>query len=234
MYRSVPDTQLPERPERRRGRLNRLAAIVGGLMLLAANIRVFELATRWGDVLLVTAALSLACGWRWRAATRMKKLASREDLSEAASRALGMRRMALVWYEYAIARNVARGTYHDEPPADFLNDVFDNSMRLRLATKLALRQVGWMFLALAGISITLSLITFPRNPVGAALLSTALIVLLGFLVAIGLLFVWFASRRSPLSTLGKQVENVAELDGEQRWQELLRIAAIQNALEHRA
>lgn len=131
--------------------------------------------------------------------------------------------MSLTWYEYVIARNVARGTYDGEPPVEFKNDVYDASMRLGVATRTSMRQAGWIyglvFLFIAGITFWIA-----RGDIRDSLIVFAVVA--GFVAiggVVGLSIVWFLSR-TPAARLGRRIEDAMDLPADARWEALLQIA----------
>jgi len=218
------------RPEQRRGRTSRYLTIGAALVLVLVNARRLEGGMFWGVAAMSGVIILLGYLWNRRVAGGLGDLVSRGDLSQAVSQARGMRRMNLVWYEYVIARNVARGTYRDEPPVDFKSDAYDASMRMGLATKGSMRQLVWVFVFLVVLSFTVSFMVASDDLAFALIMSLGGIVLFGFTMGIVLLFVWWKSR-SQLSRLGRRIEDAAQLESDQRWQALTEIALAEISLE---
>ncbi len=228
MENREPESVLQDRPEKKRGRSSRAVAIVAASVVVLVNVRRVAVDSPW-LLLIVGVALVLAFVWYKRAQGGLKEIASQSELREAVSQASGGRRMTLLWYEYVIARNVARGTYHDEPPIEFQSDAYDASTRMGWATKSAKRQLAWLSLFFVVLAVAIPLIVSRDDIEFAVILFIMLAFIFGFGVGAALVVRWTKSR-SPLSLLGQRIEAAGVLDSELRWQALLEIARDEMAL----
>lgn len=234
----MPDTDRSSRPqvrpEQERGRSTRQVMMGAALLMVLFNAaRLFadgDAGALGGAAALSVVIVVLGVAWNRRVAGGLKTIASREQLRVAADGARGMRRMNLVWYEYVIAKNVARNTYHDEPPMDFKSDVYDASMRMGMGTRYSLRQIGWLSVFFVVLAFVIPLMVVGDDIAFALLMSAGLLVLFAVSIGITLLFIR-AKSRTPLSQLGRRIEGAAELDGETRWLQLLEIAREEATLE---
>ena len=212
-----------DRPEKGRGKSLRWISFMASAVLVLVNARRLGLPF-WGVAALIAGAavfgLLLS---RWILGD-LKRLQSREALSEVVSRSRGTRRLSLAWYEYMIARNVVRGTYSGEPPAHFKSDVYEASMSMSLATRAARRQMLWTFVAMSiGMACVAAWVARGDAETGWVVAAIfAGVVVFTAVVTFG--FTWFVSR-TPRSQLGRRVEDASLLPTEERWQTMLQIAS---------
>ncbi len=179
-------------------------------------------------------AIGIALAVALRAAARQKKqlrsFESREALSDFISQQpKPLTRFNWVWIEYALARNVERGTYDDEPPIEYMDDATYLTQGLARKTRFNAR----VFLGAAAIGVAIFLV------MGAWIYSSGLVSLWfpAILVfgTIALFSVQFrllvGSRSDPLRSIARRVEDSVMLPGSERWDELVRIAHDERLLE---
>ena len=205
--------------------------IVGASVLMLANARRIEGVPLWGW-LLFAGAIALLVIWlgaRTRVG-KVKDLESLEQLSAMVSSANREQRYILSWYEYAIVRNVERGTYNGEPPADFKLDVFDLTARMGQGTRYSFRVTWWVFGAIA-VATTVMMIAMDGPWDGGFPWVLVIILAITFTLVFGLagLFMWWMSRR-PISLLGKRLEDASTLPTGPRLDALSQIARDEFAL----
>lgn len=205
--------------------------IIGASVLVLANARRVDGVPLWG-LLLYGVAIALLLIWlgaRTRVG-KVKDLESLEQLSDMISSANREQRYILSWYEYAIVRNVERGTYNGEPPVDFKMDVFDLTARMGQGTRYSFRLTWWVFGAIAvGTTVMMMAMDGPWD--GSFPWALAIILTITFALIFGLtgLFMWWMSRR-PISLLGKRIEDASMLPTGPRLDALSQIAREEFAL----
>jgi len=213
------------RPERERGRHRLLISLVAFGLLFALNaFRMSRSGMQWWMLPLVALGVSLPILLLTaRTGGRLKQCESLQELSGAIDESGGFRRLTLAWYEYAIARNVVRGSYHGERPADFKFDVIELNRRMgygvRRTAVLTVGILAWVFV----VSIGLCELAFASD--GG--LSPRVLLFIGALFAVivavvGLLAGVMSLTR--LSRLGRRLEVASRMPYELRWEALLEIA----------
>lgn len=217
--RLIPE---PGRAEKSRGRLLRWIGLGAATVLLVLNAGRIG-GPVWWIIAIQAGAIAVGLAFGRYASGNLKRIRSREELSEAVSSAGGMRRINLVWYEYVIARNTVRGTYCGEPPVDFRDDVSEAVMNMSFSTRYAKRQMVWTFALIALILVAVAVPFGWGDP--ETMLVLAILFSFVMLVSVGstLLFTWIKNR-TPRAKLGRRIEEASVLETEARWAALLSIA----------
>ena len=217
--------------EQSKARRWRYIPLLGALAVVAVNVVIYRNPFVYGLVPLVAAALALAVVIPLNRRNRqlVASLASREQLSEHISQLpTRMKRLNWVWLEYAMARNIVRGTYDGEAPADFAADVGYLSRRLIRRTRFNARWVvgGGVVLVLFCVGMALPLVLLDVSSIWFALG----FVIVPLVFSVIYYYVTVGSSDDPRRSIARRVEHAADVVGPERWDELLRVAHDEQAV----
>jgi len=222
MVRGLSSSEAERRSKKHTSQLGWFAQVMLLLLLLAGYAWRLGLPA-WATAVACICIMGLSLYTRRRITGPLWELETREELSCEVGRSSGMRRMNLLWHEYAMARSVARGTYRQEPPSDFIDAALDASRLLGSTTHYSVRGSAWFLLGIYGLAVVLALTLSAHDPDTMRISLIVVTCIMAVVTATGALALRM-KRHEPLSLLGERVEATLGLPDEQRWAQLVDIA----------